>query len=98
MSTTVTTTIELGELSRAGSTVPIANKDVTQLPLRSEENIVEAPATVVEQNELSKRRSAAIIVTVAGVNLLNVTGSGILTVALPQMGKDLSLPRELLLW
>lgn len=98
MSTTATTTIKLGELSRAGSTVPISNKEVTQLPLRSDENVVETAATGAKQNEISKRRSAAIIVTVAGVNLLNVTGSGILTVALPQMGRDLSLPRELLLW
>jgi hypothetical protein len=49
-------------------------------------------------HDFSKGRSAAIIVTVAGVNFLNTLGSGILTVALPQIAKDLHLSREILLW
>lgn len=47
---------------------------------------------------LSKRRAALVITTVAGVNFLNTMGSGILTVALPTMAKDLGLGVELLLW
>lgn len=49
-------------------------------------------------HNFSKGRSAAIILTVAGVNFLNTLGSGTLTVALPQIAKDLALPREILLW
>lgn len=49
-------------------------------------------------NELSKKRAAVVITTVAGVNFLNTMGSGILTVALPTMAKDLGLSVELLLW
>ena len=97
MSTSATITIELEELSRGGSTIALSDKEVI-LPQRSQDELAEATPFSVQQNELSKRRSAAIIITVAGVNLLNVCGSGILTVALPQMGKDLGLPRELLLW
>jgi hypothetical protein len=50
------------------------------------------------QNDFSKSRAAAVIITVAGVNFLNTLGSGILTVALPQIAKDLDLSREILLW
>lgn len=95
MATTTTTAVELGELSREGNVVPDPDKRLS-VPLAAQENSSESP--VPEQQELSRRRSAAIIITVAGVNFLNVCGSGILTVALPQMGRDLNLPRELLLW
>ncbi|RDW75844.1 hypothetical protein BP5796_06665 [Coleophoma crateriformis] len=47
---------------------------------------------------LSYARSSAIILPVAGVNFLNTLGSGILTVALPTIAKDLDLTQEVLLW
>lgn len=46
----------------------------------------------------SKTRSAAIIITISSISFLNTLGSGLLTVALPQIAKDLGLPRALLLW
>ncbi|KAH8602208.1 efflux pump protein [Bisporella sp. PMI_857] len=55
---------------------------------------VQPPSTPI----LSKRRSAAIITTIASVNFLNTLGSGLLTVALPRIARDLQLPHELLLW
>lgn len=48
--------------------------------------------------KLSKTHSAAIIITISSISFLNTLGSGLLTVALPQIAKDLDLPRELLLW
>ncbi|KAK0106815.1 hypothetical protein ONS95_003537 [Cadophora gregata] len=51
-----------------------------------------------EVKELSRRRATVVVTTVAGVNFLNTMGSGILTVALPTIAKDLSLGVELLLW
>ena len=67
--------------------------------LRSQEVLVEASSTEsTADNDFSKGRSAAIIITVAGVNFLNTLGSGTLTVALPAIAKDLGLSRELLLW
>lgn len=48
--------------------------------------------------EVPYKRSAAIIITtVAGVNFLNVMGSGILIVALPTIAEGLGLSTELLL-
>lgn len=47
---------------------------------------------------LSYARSSAIIITVAGINFLNTLGSGLLTVALPTIAKELHLAQELLLW
>ena len=44
-----------------------------------------------------KRSTAIIITTVAGINFLNVMGSGILTVALPTIAEGLGLSTELLL-
>jgi anti-anti-sigma regulatory factor len=52
----------------------------------------------LSQKPLTKARSAAIIITIAGVSFLNTLGTGLLTVALVQIKKDLNLPSELLLW
>ena len=89
---TSTTTIELNPISRQDEppSNPILEND------GSSDSQAVLSETVVEG--ISKGRSAVIIVTVAGVNFLNTLGSGILTVALPQMARDLSLSRELLLW
>ena len=47
---------------------------------------------------LTIARSAIIMATLAGVSSLNTFNSGMLTVALPTMAVDLSLPPNLLLW
>ncbi|KAF3764222.1 hypothetical protein M406DRAFT_258472 [Cryphonectria parasitica EP155] len=45
-----------------------------------------------------KLRSAGILITLASVSLLNTFNSGLLTVALPTMARDLPIPSNLLLW
>lgn len=47
---------------------------------------------------ISKARAVTIVGSVASVNFINTMSSGILTVALPRIAKDLELPLELLLW
>lgn len=94
MATTTTTTTGLDSLDKNGELFHLPPHPA---PLRSQEVLVEAASEPVT-NEFSKGRSAAIIITVAGVNFLNTLGSGTLTVALPSIAKDLNLSRELLLW
>lgn len=96
MSTTTTINTELETLDKNGNLMhdPVAPASDQS---RSQELLVEATAES-DSNELSKGRSAAIIVTIAGINFLNTLGSGTLTVALPAIAKDLDLSRELLLW
>ncbi|KAH7327420.1 major facilitator superfamily domain-containing protein [Rhexocercosporidium sp. MPI-PUGE-AT-0058] len=74
--------------------VPISLADS---PLVAEE-LTESPHILQETKQLSRRRATAVVTTVAGVNFLNTMGSGILTVALPTMAKDLGLGIGLLLW
>ncbi|KAG4432662.1 hypothetical protein IFR05_011865, partial [Cadophora sp. M221] len=62
------------------------------------EEQMQAPHSPQDAKQLSRRRAAAVVTTVAGVNFLNTMGSGILTVALPTMAKDLNLGVGLLLW
>jgi MFS family permease len=50
------------------------------------------------RSQLSLRESISIIMVLAGVNFLNTMGSGILTVALPQISKDLHLQEHSLFW
>ena len=47
---------------------------------------------------ISLSQSIVIIIVLSGVNFLNTMGSGILTVALPQISKDLNLQESLFLW
>jgi hypothetical protein len=70
------------------------------LPLATDAASTEHEHTLAipRDNGLSKRRSAVVIGSIAGVNFLNTLGSGILTVALPRVAGDLELSRELLLW
>lgn len=53
---------------------------------------------VAHLRPLSKTRSIAIIASIAGVSFLNTLGTGLPTVALVQIQKDLKLPSEPLLW
>jgi hypothetical protein len=64
----------------------------------SPQEAVESALPGRQVSTLSKTRSSGIIITVACVSFLNTLGSGLLTVALPQIAKDLALPSELLLW
>jgi len=78
--------------------IPITTSDTKDDVLQSEEGVGRRVANVMSIPEISNRRAAAIIGTVAGVTFLNTMGSGILTVALPRIAKDMHLSRELLLW
>jgi hypothetical protein len=92
-----TTIIELGPLPLNRQTVPVTDNPRTTGSGNQAEGFDSPPNSHV-QNDFSKSRSAAVIITVAGVNFLNTLGSGILTVALPQIAKELDLSREILLW
>lgn len=46
----------------------------------------------------SKAQAITAVVALSGVSFLNTMGSGILTVALPQMATDLGLNHDILLW
>ncbi|TLS30347.1 hypothetical protein PpBr36_03216 [Pyricularia pennisetigena] len=47
---------------------------------------------------MSKLRACLVIATLSGVSFLNTMGSGILTVSLPTMARDVKLDDSLLLW
>jgi hypothetical protein len=93
MSSTIT--IELIPLPSNQHTVPVT--DTHGMSDNQTEGIDLPPDSHV-LHDFSKGRSATVIITVAGVNFLNTLGSGILTVALPQIAEDLHLSREILLW
>lgn len=48
--------------------------------------------------ELSKTRAASIIITLTGTTLMSSFSTGLMTVGLPRMAKDVNLPANLLLW
>lgn len=47
---------------------------------------------------MTRTRSAILMATLAGISFLNTFNSGMLTVALPSIAADLSIPNALLLW
>lgn len=49
-------------------------------------------------NAISKTRTVAIIAILTGTTLVSSYSTGLLTVCLPRMARDLSLPTNLLLW
>ena len=99
MSATIATTTELDVVTREASIVPSSeNAEQVSVHVKGAEHLLESSSPEPLQDALSRRRSAAIIVTIASINALKTCEAGILTVALPRMGKDLGLPRELLLW
>lgn len=53
-------------------------------------------APVVEQ--LQKRTTAIVLVTVVATTMINSMLSGVTTVALPMMARDLNLAPSVLLW
>ncbi|KAK5164198.1 uncharacterized protein LTR77_009892 [Saxophila tyrrhenica] len=70
-------------------------------PPASSNTSLEAPdsaSTEDKQDAPNTTRATGIVVALCGVSCLNTLGSGILTIALPKMAKDLDLPQDLLLW
>jgi len=92
---TATSTFELSSLDLQDHQAPTLDDRQTSL---EEISRIQAHTRGSSVEVQSKGRAAVIITTVAGVNFLNVMGSGILTVALPTMAKDLDISTELLLW
>lgn len=88
-------------LTRPGSSLIVSD---SHLKLPSQNFEIEAPIrlSLHEAREatgnVSKTRAALIITVLSGVSFLNTMGSGILTVALPQMAQDLELAQSLLFW
>ncbi|KAL8943730.1 MAG: hypothetical protein Q9211_000879 [Gyalolechia sp. 1 TL-2023] len=56
------------------------------------------PSVKTNAVRFSRLRSTLIVVTLAGLNSIHCIGSGILTVALPRIGRDIHLEESLLLW
>jgi hypothetical protein len=50
------------------------------------------------EDDMSRTRATIIIATVASMTSMNSMLSGMLTVALPRIAKDLALKENLLLW
>ena len=56
------------------------------------------PSLDLEEGRLKEGRIFAIIAVLTGVQFLSSLSNGFLTVGLPRMASDLSLPDHLLLW
>ncbi|KAI9801685.1 MAG: hypothetical protein M1833_002367 [Piccolia ochrophora] len=98
------TTVEL--MKPPGTAAPAGMVELeTFAPRRSNETsrtratiqYMQEPLTNLSQ-EVSRLKTAVIIAIVTGTTILNTVLSGILTVALPRMAKDLALEANLLLW
>lgn len=92
MSQTTTYEVELDSIR------PVAAR--RDEPLLNLEPVILPPTqdVVVETTELSKTRAAVVIATLAGTMFVSSFSSGLLTVALPRMAKDVDLAPNLLLW
>ena len=66
----------------------------------SQDTTVEKPANPEDPEfpQISRSRAFVIIFLLTGVSFLNTMGSGILTVALPTIARDIGLSQNLLLW
>ncbi|KAI4184278.1 MAG: hypothetical protein L6R41_004849 [Letrouitia leprolyta] len=69
-------------------------------PRRDEPSLRLEPTSVqdVDTAEFSRIRTAVIIATLTGITTVSSFSSGLLTVALPRMAKDVNLAPNLLLW
>lgn len=93
------TSIELLSLPAGpAQNITILNGNTFPRDRSDADDLIQSSSSSRDVNELSKRRATVVVATVAGVNFLNTMGSGILTVALPTIAKDLGLGVELLLW
>jgi hypothetical protein len=84
------------------STIELSQRHDSPSVLNADSGHEVADQEIDHQSErvvgISKARAVTIVGSVACVNLLNTMTSGILTVALPKIAKDLDIPPELLLW
>lgn len=74
----------------------IRSRDATDAQLFSESSI-RVPLDL-ENGDLKDGRIFAIIAVLTGVQFLSSLSNGFLTVGLPRIASDLSLPEHLLLW
>ncbi len=108
MTTTTSTIVELDNLNKAGVLVEshgIHSDDGNQSkgnsraaaspPTLPGESMV---ATAHGRYGMSRTQAALVVATLSGVSFLNTMGSGILTVALPAIARDVGLDGTLLLW
>lgn len=105
MSLTATaTSVELQpiEAGKADYDSPAITTAENQLPADRASSSLEASAERVLSNtgkvELPRVRAVAVISTLTGMTFLNTMGTGILTVGLPSIAKDLELGQGILLW
>lgn len=87
-----TTTIELTPVSNAKG-VGIRENDANN-PTPTQNIVVDPSTAVVEK----KGATAVIITTIAGVTVISSLLSGIVTIALPVMARDLEISEALLFW
>lgn len=87
-----TSTIELTPVSNAKS-VEIRDNDADN-PITTQTVVTEPSTAVVEK----KGTTAVIITTIAGVTIISSLLSGIVTIALPVMARDLKISEALLFW
>lgn len=86
MSTTLTFTLTTTAVN-AGDAVPLTDL------------VVPPPAPVEnDAKDKSTLETASIIFILTGVTFISVSGTGILTTALPQIARDINLENDLLLW
>lgn len=78
----------------AGSAILV---DRITLPLIETAQIV-SERSMPHEDDMSRTRATIIIATVASMTSMNSMLSGMLTVALPRIAKDLALKENLLLW
>lgn len=95
MSTTTTVAVELTPMATGKETSEVqARIGTEQEQVAPVDAPVDAPVAPVE-----KRATTLIIITaIAGVTVNSSLVSGIVTIALPVMAKDLAIPDALLLW
>lgn len=76
-------------------TTTVVNTDAVPLT-----DLVAPPSAPVENDnkEKSTLEAASIIFILTGVTFISVSGTGILTTALPQIARDINLENDLLLW
>ena len=87
MSRTPTTEVSL-EIIR-----PVAKEDEQPIVYTDRD-----PAPHPSPVGVSKARSAVIIATLTGTTVVSSFSNGLLTIVLPRMARDISLPVNLLLW
>ena len=80
----------------------INSKNSTQPPVNESSQNADAEKSTDHGHpgfpDISRSRAFVIILLLSGVSFLNTMGSGILTVALPTIARDIDLSNNLLLW